>query len=170
MYKIRFIETKYANKVRNFCLSQIKNEYGYDYTPEWHSDLDSILDGKGMYYPSCKGSFYFAEEDNVVIATSGFRDLRYKPTNHKLFVDEFKNSNVGSIWRTYTDRSHRFQGIATNLLSNIDKDAKKYKYQYIYLHTSWNKPDSVKFWMNRGFKIFLEEKNADLTVHMAKVV
>jgi hypothetical protein len=31
-----------AEDCRHFCLRAIKDTYGYNYTPEWHADLDSL--------------------------------------------------------------------------------------------------------------------------------
>lgn len=168
MYKKIKATPAQSAQIKEFCLHQIKTEYGYDYTPEWHKDLDSLSDDTSMYYPYERGSFYVMQVDGEIVASAGMRDLKYKPSNLELFQQEFDTTNVASLWRTYTRLDMRNKGLATQLLESIDEDITKYQYEYVYLHTSWNKPDSVKFWRNRGFEIFQEVDNEDKTVHMYK--
>lgn len=170
MYKIQSVKPFDAGKIRKFCLNQIKSEYGYSYNKDWHYDLDTLSDNSQMYYPKSKGAFYYISINNCVIGTLGLRNLKYKPSNFKLVKDIFNVDYAGSFWRTYTHISYRNKGIATNLVNKAEERAKKYGYKLIYLHSSHNKPNSVKFWKKRGYKVFKEEDNEDKTVHMAKVI
>lgn len=169
--KFKTHEVNYINgeNVRNFCLQQIKLEYGYEYTPEWHKDLDSLVhERNGMYSNQNKGVFFFVSDLNKIIATIGMRNLSYKPELLNLCNEAFGSKNFASIWRTYTDVHFRKNGLATELLIEAENKAKNFRYDYIYLHTSRNKPKSVTFWENKGYKIFQEDLNEDKTVHMIK--
>lgn len=47
-------------EAKTFCLRMIKNVYGIDYTPAWHSDLDSLLLAQpDNWFPS-KGKAVFS--------------------------------------------------------------------------------------------------------------
>jgi GNAT superfamily N-acetyltransferase len=170
MIRIKLLNQKDAVDARDFCLSQIKTEYGYDYSPSWHSDLDSLKIKNSMYYKNSQGVFYIVFDKFSIIASIGFRNIKYKQSNCKLVKEYFNFAKVGSIWRTYTLPKYRSQGIASKLVAKAEKDARTFNYEMIYLHTSRNKPNSLTFWQNRGYKIFKEEQNEDRTVHMFKVI
>ncbi|MGL5831073.1 MAG: GNAT family N-acetyltransferase [Candidatus Altimarinota bacterium] len=159
---------KMRAEARQFCLEQIKQEYGYDYVPQWHADLDSLLDKVGMYSSVNKGVFLAALIENNLVGTIGMRDLKYKPLLWEEYSKAIGSKKIASIWRTYTAKEFRGLGIASYLLEKAEKEALKWDYECIYLHTSLNKADSVKFWSKRGYQIFKEDQNADKTIHMLK--
>lgn len=166
--KVKRVEQKLGRDARQFCLEQIKHEYGYDYVPEWHKDLDSLLIKAGMYSQIKKGFFLAAIVDDKIVGTIGMRNLKYKAALWKEYSKKLQSQKIGSIWRTYTAKEFRGVGIASHLLDLAEKNASELGYEFFYLHTSWNKADSVKFWLKRGYEILKQEQNSDKTVHMIK--
>lgn len=163
----RKLTSKKAEEAREFCLKIIKEVYGYDYKTEWHSDLDNLLVKDGIYTQKQKGIFYLALLDNKIVGTIGIRSLETKPELLEKFKKRYSKIPA-SIWRAYVSEELRNKGIGKKLVSLGELEAKKIKYNKIYLHTSQNNPAAVIFWIRRGYKTFLEENNQDLTVHMDK--
>lgn len=154
--------------IRNYCLEQIKIEYGYDYTQEWHRDLDSLLTPNGDYSKESNGAFLIAKVNNEIVGSCGMRNLMFKESNYNLCVKSFGSCTFASLWRTYVPNTYRGNGIASELVKQALAIASNNGYNKMYLHTSWNQPDSVRFWENREFSIFSEDDNEDRTVHMIR--
>ncbi len=70
-------------EARTFCLRMIKNVYGIDYTPAWHSDLDSLLLAQPDNWFSLErqGSFLVVRDgDGHLLAAGGLYALENKPS------------------------------------------------------------------------------------------
>lgn len=168
--KIVTIDNTSPHNVRKFCLKVIKEVYGFDYRPDWHADLDSLLNENGEYSEKQNGSFYVAFDGNRIVGTIGVKSLLSKPSLLSKFKQYKDGKDIGSIWRAYVDKKYRGKGLGKQLLDYAENFAKKAGYQKIYLHTSKTNPNAVAFWQKRGFKIILEESDPDQTIHMDKKI
>ena len=164
----RALDTSEAQHARVFCLQIIKEEYGFEYRPDWHEDLDLLGTKKDLYAPQKRGLFLIARDDGKIIGTGGLRSLITKPLFFERFKDRYKGLSVASLWRVYVNVRERSKGIGTQLVQLLEAEAKKREYTRIYLHTSRKNPSAVRFWIEKGYKIFLEEDNEEKTVHMDK--
>jgi hypothetical protein len=75
----------------HFCLRSIKDIYGYDYTPEWHGDLDSLGKGEKCHYGACnRGAFFVVRDaEGLVVGTAGVRGLRHNPGISAIFAQRY---------------------------------------------------------------------------------
>lgn len=162
------LQTKDTKEVRDFCLRIIKEEYGIDYTPEYHKDLDLLGTNEDMYSLDKKGLFMVVKYKNKIIGVGGLRSLATKPAIAEKFKDRYRDKEIGSLWRVYIDKAWRDYGVGTELCNRLENAAKGYGYNEMYLHTSSKNPGAVAFWKRKGYEVFLEETNEDQTVHMDK--
>lgn len=165
---IELVRAEEAPRIRDYCLSIIKEVYGYNYRPDWHTDLDDLLNPHGMYSENVGGVFLSATSNGEIVGTIGLRSLQTKPTLFHQFKFRYDNYKVASIWRAYVRSDKRGKGIGTELTRKAEEFAKAKGYELIYLHSSRNNPEALKFWHTMGYKIFSEEENQDRTVHMDK--
>ena len=155
-------------QVRVFCLQIIKEVYGYDYRPDWHVDLDSLLQKNGEYSEKQNGAFFVALDNKQLVGTIGIKSLLTKTTLLKKFPRYGDGKSIGSIWRAYVDKDYRGKGIGKKLVEFAEKFSKDNGHKKIYLHTSKLNPNAVAFWQKRGYEIILEDTDPDQTIHLEK--
>lgn len=149
-------DTALAKACREFCLRMIKLTYGYDYTPEWHVDLDSLLQGEASHYSAAnRGAFFVVrDEGGNVVGTCGMRGLRWKPNMVEQFKDRYGDAeNVGSNWRMYVDPAWRKQGLGSVLIALRQQAAAKYGYHTLYIHCDINAARLRAYWETQGFRL-----------------
>ena len=150
--------------VKKFLFKQIKNEFGFDYVPDWHQDIVKLEE----YYINPKNSnFFVALNGDEIIASIGIRQ-------YDKHFEAFKNIYIGdktaSIWRLFVDSRYRRCGLASVMFGICEDFAKKVNYENIYLHTHKNLDGALKFWMKMGFYITIDDNDELQTVHMEKFI
>lgn len=169
MHKPEPLKTEDALNAREFCLSVIKEVYGLDYNPEWHFDLDSLGTSTDLYVKNNRGKFYIIKSGKEIVATIGLRPLSTKPAIAKRFRTRYSNiKTVGSIWRAYVKKDLRGQGLGSKLVQLIERDANKLGYKLVYLHSSADQSNAVKFWQKMGYTAFATDDNNERTIHFDK--
>lgn len=138
--------------VRDFMLAIIKNDFGYDFNPQWHWDIENIL---STYLKSSQSILLVAFENHEIVGTIAARP--------------YDNNTLG-IWRHYIKKELRGLGIGKQLYLKVEEFAQKYQYQYLYLHTQKTILGSKEYWQKRGFQITLEKADEWQTVHMEKKI
>jgi ribosomal protein S18 acetylase RimI-like enzyme len=157
------LDIKDISACKEFMLGIIKNEFGYDFNPDWHWDIDQVE----KVYLQNRGCFFVAKYQNKIVGTIAVRpyDKNY------VELKEICDSNTASIWRHYIMQEYRRKGIGRKLLSLAENFIKSSKYNQTYLHTQRTIPGSAEYWLSQGFEIILENKSDPLkTVHMIKKI
>lgn len=141
-----------TEKIKEFMFGIIKNDFGYEFNPEWHWD---ILELEKTYLDD-KSILLFEELNGEVIATIAGRPYD-------------KSSTLG-IWRHYVKKELRGKGIGTKLLQKFEKKAKEKGYKKLYLHTQKTITGSLEYWLSKGYKITLDSGDELQTVHLEKIL
>lgn len=162
--RIERLKHKDIYTVKEFLLRIIKDDFGYNFNPEWHWDIDKLTE---TYLENKNSAFYVAKIDNRIIGTIGVRPY---DKNYQEFRDIYDNKNTLSIWRHYISKEFRRQGIGKLLLNQIELFAKKKNFKYIYLHTQKTIPGSLEYWISRDYEIILDVNDELKTVHLQKVI
>ena len=151
------------SNVQKFLFSMIKQEFGYDYVPEWHQDIVKMDE----YYISPKRNNFFVAytETGEIVATIG---IRAYDKNFDQFKHLYSNETTTSIWRLFVDERYRRCGLASKIYSIAENFAKKNGFNDIYLHTHRNLDGALEYWTKMGFIIRLDEQDDLETVHMDK--
>lgn len=150
-------------KIKNFLFSQIKNEYGYGYVPEYHRD---IVNMESFYIESDDSELFYILNDNCeIIATIAVRPY---DKNFKEFDGVYNSESTASIWRLFVDPNYRRHGLATKLFQTVENFCYVKNFNEIYLHTHKNLKEGFSFWQAMDFKIILDTNNELQTVHMVK--
>lgn len=151
--------------VKAFMLGVIKQEFGYDYNPEWHKDIDEL---DRTYLQNTKAAFYVAiEHEDSIVGTIAARPY---DKAYEVFKNKYSHKNTLSIWRHYIKKELRGQGIGTLLLERIMEFSSHSGYKYIYLHTQKTIPGSLEYWLAKGFSITNDSNDDFQTVHLEKVI
>lgn len=152
-------------KVQKFLFSMIKQEFGYDYVPEWHQDIVKME----KYYINPKRNNFFVAytETDEIIATIGIRayDKDFLEFRHL-----YSKDSTSSIWRLFVDRRCRRCGMASKMFSIAENFANEAGYDDIYLHTHKTLPGALEFWTKMGFVVSLDANDELETVHMDKKI
>jgi ribosomal protein S18 acetylase RimI-like enzyme len=158
--------------IRHFCLATIREAFGYDYRPDWHADLDELVEPMHGYHPDRRGAFLVARWDGEIAGCGGLRSLITSPPLAERFVSRYGDApNVGSIWRVYVSPEHRSRGLGSRLVSELELRASHHGYDRLYLHTSARTPRSLAFWQHQGYEPFSHDAGSfDSTVHLDKDV
>ncbi|UWU15493.1 GNAT family N-acetyltransferase [Rhizobium sullae] len=158
-------------RTRQFCLDVIKEFYGFDYRPDWHGDLDSLLmPPAGNHFSSLhRGGFWIVENRRGdIIATTGIRHLGWKPNCAALFSDLYGDgTGIASLWRQYVRKDMRGRGLGKKLAALGEKEALRRGYERMYLHASSNASATVGFWKSRGYVAIADD---DETIHFDKLL
>ena len=151
------------NNVQVFLFNQIKNEFGFDYVPEWHQDIINLEE----YYVNPKNNnFYVAfNESDEIVATIG---IRAYDKNFVQFTNRYSKEDTASIWRLFVDKSYRRCGLGSKMFYMSENFAKEVGFENIYLHTHKTLSGAIEFWTEMGFIVTLDENNNLQTVHMDK--
>lgn len=150
--------------VKSFVLGIIKNDFGYDFNPQWHWDISNLFE---TYVSNKRSCFYVAVEDGQVIGTIAARPY---DKNYPEFLDSYNSENTLGIWRHYIQKDFRGKGIGTRLLVEVEKFAAENNYAKMYLHTQKTIPGSLDYWLAKGFEITLDMNDELQTVHLEKPV
>lgn len=141
---------------RRFCLDTIKEYYGFDYNPDWHLDIDSLLrpEAEAHYAAPNRGAFWtLSDTAGDIVATVGVRGLWYKPAIVEAFRDRYPDpEKVGSPWRLYVRKDLRGQGLGRKLSRLAEEEAVKLGYSSMYLHASSDAAATIGFWKSVGYE------------------
>lgn len=151
-------------RIKEFMLKIIKDDFGYSFNPEWHKDIEEI---EKYYLNNQNSNLFYAEEDGNIIGTIAARPY---DKNFPEFSKKYNAKNTLSIWRHYIVNNKRGKGIGTKLLKHIEKDAKKNGFKYIYLHTQKTIPGSLEYWEAKGYKKTIDKNDELKTVHLEKIL
>ncbi|KAN0066145.1 hypothetical protein ACQY0O_000239 [Thecaphora frezii] len=150
-------------QARNFCLRMIKQAYGFDYTPAWHDDLDSLLDPDGNQYSTRhRGAFWVvrqSDESGPIVATVGLRSFIWKPQLYQSLGVRYASKSidkVGYLGRLYVDPIWRRRGIGRWLTSVAELKASKLGFSTIHLHATSSAEGTIAFWRSMGYTEFGE--------------
>jgi GNAT superfamily N-acetyltransferase len=151
-------ETKTRADVRAFCLRIIKAFYGIDYTPDWHADLDTLLEvgTKNWFSNERGGGFLFAQDEGgAIVAAGGVYGLINKPSTAGRLRERYGDAtHVCQIVRVYLDPMVRRKGLGTSLVQRLETMARDFGYATSYLHADAQTPDTLSFWNSQGYRAF----------------
>lgn len=151
-------------KVRNFIFSQIKEEYGYGYIPQYHKDIVNL----NKYYINCERNNLFYILNNNTDEIIGTIAIRAYDKNFNEFKGIYNEKSTASIWRLFVNKDYRRCGLATKLFKYVEEFCYEKNYDKIYLHTHKNLEAGLKFWKKVGFNVTIDTNNKLQTVHMIK--
>ncbi|WP_458404324.1 GNAT family N-acetyltransferase [Methanobrevibacter sp.] len=159
-------DEKTMKKVKKFLFSQILQEFGYGYVPEWHQDIMNLEE---YYIQPKRNNFFIAldEKTNEIIATIG---LRAYDKDFEEFRGIYSEDNTSSIWRLFVDKRYRRCGLASKMFNVAETFAFKSNYDNIYLHTHKNLKGALDFWTKMGFIVTIDTNDDLETVHMEKKI
>jgi ribosomal protein S18 acetylase RimI-like enzyme len=153
------------NDVQDFLFKMIKDEFGYDYVPEWHQD---VVELEEYYINPERNNFFVAYlETGEIIATIGIRayDKDFPEFRHL-----YSKDTTSSIWRLFVDRRCRRCGLASKMFAIAENFANDVGYEDIYLHTHKTLDGALEFWTKMGFVVALDADDELETVHMDKKI
>ena len=143
-------------EARQFCLDTIKEFYGFDYRPDWHADLDSLLlpATENHYSAAHRGAFWTLRDGTGdVVATGGIRHLAWKPNIVAMFPDRYaRGEEIASLWRVYVRKDRRKGGIGRWLSALCEAEAHRLGYGTMYLHASSDALATLAFWEAVGYE------------------
>jgi ribosomal protein S18 acetylase RimI-like enzyme len=157
--------SKEIKEVQEFLFKMIKQEFGYDYVPEWHQDIVRMDE---FYINPRRNNFFVAYlETGEIIATIGIRayDKDFPEFRHL-----YSKDTTSSIWRLFVDRRCRRCGLASKMFAIAENFANSVGYDDIYLHTHKTLPGALEFWTKMGFVVSLDSNDELETVHMDKQI
>lgn len=167
-YKIEQLqETKIPlNLVKEFLFKHIWEEYGLNYTPEYHNDIKYLNE---FYINPKRNNFYIATDtqNNKIIGTLGVREY---DANCKNFPNSYCRQKTASLYRVFVDKNYRRKGVASNLVNVAEEFCYKKNFNEIYLHTQKFVNGVLSFWTNLDFQIRFDSNNSLQTVHMDKEI
>jgi GNAT superfamily N-acetyltransferase len=144
---------------RHFCLRAIKSTYGYDYTPEWHADLDSLCEGDACHYAaSNRGAFFVLRDpEGCVAGTAGVRGLGRNPGLAAMFAQRYPDiERVAFNCRLYVAPGWRRLGLGRILTTLREKAARRMDYVTVYLHCDAKAERLRHYWLGLGFRLITE--------------
>ena len=158
-------DAKEIKNVQKFLFFMIKQEFGYDYVPQWHQDIVRMDE----YYVSPERNNFFVAyaETGEIIATIG---IRAYDKDFPEFRHIYSKDTTSSIWRLFVDRKCRRCGLASKMFSIAENFANEVGYDDIYLHTHKTLPGALDFWTKMGFVVALDSNDELETVHMDKKI
>jgi GNAT superfamily N-acetyltransferase len=143
-------------EARAFCLAVIKEFYNFDYNPDWHVDLDSLLlsPKQNQYSRFNRGAFWtLSERDGRIVATAGIRALRWKPKVVEAFSQRYSApEKICSLWRVYVRKDRRGAGIGKWFNGVVDSEAVALGYDTMYLHATATAAATIGFWTASGYQ------------------
>lgn len=145
-------------EAREFCLRIIKDFYKIDYTPAWHTDLDSLLDTspQGWFSKERRGAFLLVrDEEQRIVAAGGLYGLQNKPATATRLQDRYRDAvNVCQIVRVYLEPHWRRKGMGGAIVSALEGTARDLCYVTSYLHADAQTPETLGFWRSQGYSEF----------------
>ena len=163
---IKELDENSVKDVQEFLFKQIKQEFGFDYVPEWHQDIVKMDE---YYINPNRNNFFIAfnADTNEIIATIG---IRAYDKNFNEFKGRYFKEDTASIWRLFVDRRYRRRGLASKMFSIAENFANNCCYNEIYLHTHKTLDGALTFWTKMGFIVTLDAADELETVHMDKQI
>lgn len=165
-YKIiELSELKFSlYKVQKFLLNLIKKEYGLNYIPKFHKDIELL---KNFYIAPVRNTFFLAinTKTNEIIGSIGIREYDRKS---ECFENNFSRKSTASFYRVFVDEKYRRNGIASALVKKAEKFCYNQGYNEIYLHTQNIVDGALFFWNKMNFNIIFKVNDKLDTVHMSK--
>jgi GNAT superfamily N-acetyltransferase len=156
-------------EARQFCLDTIKEFYGFDYRPDWHEDLDSLLlpATGNQYSRHHRGAFWILRNQaGEIAATAAVRHLGWKPNIVTMFRERYpRGEDIASIWRVYVREDLRRRGLGRWLTALCEKEATRLGYRAMYLHATSDALATVAFWQSVGYGIIEADQT---TTHFEK--
>ena len=141
---------------RQFCLDVIKEFYGFDYRPDWHADIDSLLlpAAENHYSAVNRGAFWvLLDSAGNIWATAGIRHLGWKPAIAAAFADRYGDGrDVSSLWRVYVLKEQRGQGLGSWLNALSEQEAARRGFARMYLHATSDALATLGFWRASGYE------------------
>jgi len=142
-------------EARAFCLRIIKDFYKIDYTPAWHTDLDSLSDTspEGWFSKGKRGAFLVVrDEEQRIVAAGGLYGLQNKPALAIRLQDRYRDAaSVCQIVRVYLEPDLRRKGLGRAIASALEEKARDLGYVTSYLHADAQTPDALSFWRSQGY-------------------
>ena len=127
-------------KVKDFILHTWK-EFGFVYMPEFDQDLDDPR----KFYIEPGGMFYILREGDMIIGTIGIIN---------------KKDSCAELKRFYIDIDRRRQGYGTRLFDKALEFCRQHGKHKIEFETGKAFTQGHAFYINKGFKIVIEEKES----------
>lgn len=148
-----------GEEARTFCLSVIKDTYGYEYRPDWHADLDSLTQGEKSRYNAVNGGAFFIirNHDGDIMGTGGVYSMLHKPN----FIELFGTSRYGDVskiacmGRTYLKPEYRGNALSRTLVPMLETAAKTNGYTHMGLDCEASAERLRRHWESFGFTAFL---------------
>lgn len=144
---------------RAFCLSVIKDTYGYDYRPDWHADLDSLTKGEDSRYNPANGGAFFIIRNHAgeIIGTGGVSSMVHKPNFVQLFGAQRYGdvSQAACMGRTYLKKEYRGNALSRTLVPMLEMAAKANGYTRMCLDCEASADRLRRHWESFGFRDFL---------------
>lgn len=147
-----------GEEARAFCLSIIKDTYGYDYRPDWHADLDSLSKGEeSRYNPANGGAFFLVRNhDGDIIGTGGIYSMAHKPNFIELFGERYPDvAKVACMGRTYLKPEYRGNALSRTLVPMLETAATLNGYTHMTLDCEASAHRLRRHWESFGFTGFL---------------
>jgi GNAT superfamily N-acetyltransferase len=142
-------------EARAFCLRIIRCFYKINYTPAWHTDLDSLLDKSpdGWFSKGKRGAFLVVrDEEQRIVAAGGLYGLQNKPALAIRLQDRYRDpASVCQIVRVYLEPDLRRKGLGGAIVSALEGTARDLGYVTSYLHADAETPETLGFWRSQGY-------------------
>lgn len=158
------LNEKYVEETRRFMLSVIKGDFGYEYNPHWHSDIDRLHE---HYIENGNCHCLVCVLKREIVGTIAARPY---DRDYEKFRGRYTPENTLGIWRHYIKKDLRGKGVGTVLLKNLESRVARSEYKYLYLHTQKTIPGSLEYWLAKGYEITWDTKDELKTVHLEKKV
>jgi GNAT superfamily N-acetyltransferase len=133
----------------------IKDFCKIDYRPDWHADLDSLLDAspEGWFSNSSRGAFLTVRnEQERIVAAGGLYGLQNKPALAiRLQVRYCSAANVCQIVRVYLEPDLRRKGLGRAVAAALEEKARDLGYVTSDLYADAETPDTLSFWRSQGY-------------------
>ena len=151
-------QLKEGTEARTYCLSVIKDTYGYDYRPDWHADLDSLTQGEESRYNPAKGGAFFIIRNHAgeIIGTGGIASMAYKPHFIELFGSRYQQpEKVAVMGRTYLKKEYRGNALSRTLVPMLEMAAVANGYTHMNLDCEAAADRLRRHWESFGFTTIL---------------
>ncbi|HEY2451874.1 MAG TPA: GNAT family N-acetyltransferase [Scandinavium sp.] len=89
------------------------------------------------WYLAPQGLFIVLERDGVIIATGAYKSY---------------NAQTAEIKRIWTDKTLRQQGLAGQIVAELERRALLSGYRQMYLTTGFRQPEAVRLYLSQGYQ------------------
>ncbi|KAK1522365.1 acetyltransferase [Colletotrichum costaricense] len=118
-----------------------------------------------IFFDHPDGAFIVARSKNRIIATVGYQHYDYRFPHLTLLPD-----GVVEVVRLFVVPTWRRGGLASRLVSALEKAAREAGLKQLYLHTHPFLPGAIKFWERQGFVVLDIDRDDAVwqTTHMSR--